>query len=112
MWARAHNSSLTEALGGELGEVRVGVSVGLKPTDEELLETVAGYVEAGYVRVKLIVPPISLDSSLATLPGSKREEALNVSEYGRAGFGEGPRAAGGSAEAAKRANSKTSLRLS
>ena len=41
-----------------------------------------------------IVPPISLDSSLATHPGSKGEEARDVSEYGRAGFGEEPREAG------------------
>ena len=31
------------------------------------------------------MPPIFLDSSLAAHPGSKREEALDVSEYGRAG---------------------------
>ena len=37
-----------------------------------------------------LVPPISLDSSLATHPGSKGEEARDVSEYGRAGFGEEP----------------------
>ena len=32
--------------------------------------------------VQYIVPPISLDSSLAIHPGSKREEAADVSEYG------------------------------
>ncbi len=53
----------------------------------------------GFWAAPSIVPPISLDSSLATLPGSKREEALDVSEYGRAGFGEKPRKAGGPAEA-------------
>ena len=40
-----------------------------------------------------IVPPISLDSSLANVPGSKGEEALNVSEIERAGPGEQPRKA-------------------
>ena len=35
--------------------------------------------------------PISLDSSLANVPGSKGEDALNVSESGRAGPGEQPR---------------------
>ena len=35
--------------------------------------------------VEDIVPPISLGSSLATHPGSKTEEAQDVSEYGRAG---------------------------
>ena len=35
--------------------------------------------------LRIIVPPVSLDSSLAIHPGSKREEAVDVSEYGRAG---------------------------
>ena len=39
------------------------------------------------------MPPISLDSSLANVPGSKGEEALNVSEIERAGPGEQPRKA-------------------
>ena len=34
---------------------------------------------------RIIVPPMSLDSSLAIHPGSKRKEAVDVSEYGRAG---------------------------
>ncbi len=46
-----------------------------------------------------IVPPISLDSTLANLPGSRGEEARDVSEYGRAGFDEEPRSAGRPAEA-------------
>ena len=50
-----------------------------------------------------IVPPISLDSILATVPGSEREEAVDVSEYGRAGFGEEPRSTGRPAEAVERA---------
>ena len=44
-----------------------------------------------------MVPPISLDSILATLLGSRGEEALDVSECERAGFGEEPRPAGRSA---------------
>ena len=50
-----------------------------------------------------IVPPISLDSILATLLGSRGEEARDVSECERAGFGEEPRSAGRSAEAVERA---------
>ncbi len=53
--------------------------------------------------VETIVPPVSLDSSSATLPGCRREEALNVSEYGSAGFDEEPREAGRPAEAVERA---------
>ena len=50
-----------------------------------------------------IVLPISLDSSLATLPGSRRKEARDVSEYGRAGLDEEPRKAERPAEAVERA---------
>ena len=48
------------------------------------------HVEAAreLVHVAPKVPPIALDSSLANVPGSKGEEALNVSEIGRAGPGE------------------------
>ena len=49
------------------------------------------------------MPPISLDSSLATHPGSKGEEARDVSEIGRAGPGEEPRTAERPAEAVERA---------
>ena len=49
------------------------------------------------------MPPISLDSSLANVPGSKGEGALNVWEIGRAGPGEEPRKAGRPAEAGERA---------
>ncbi|MCE2423398.1 MAG: hypothetical protein J4G03_08875, partial [Gemmatimonadetes bacterium] len=34
--------------------------------------------------IPIIVPPIFLDSSLANLLGSRREEVGDVSEYGRA----------------------------
>ena len=46
-----------------------------------------------------IEPPISLDSSLETHPGSKGKEALDVSESGRAGFDQESRTAGRLAEA-------------
>ena len=64
-----------------------------EPTDEQI----------GAVLDAFIVPPISLDSTLANVPGSKGEEALNVSEIGRAGSGEEPRKAESPAEAVERA---------
>ena len=48
------------------------------------------------------MPPIYLDSSLATLPGSRREEAQDVSEYGRAGFAKSRGRRAGVVEAVKR----------
>lgn len=55
--ARSRGLSLSETLGGTLTEVAVGVSVGLKPTDAELLDTVAAYEARGYARVKLKIKP-------------------------------------------------------
>lgn len=41
-------------------------------------------------RQTAILPPDSLDSRSAILPGSGREKAPDISEYGRAGFDEEP----------------------
>lgn len=55
--ARADGISLSERLGGTREAVPVGVSVGLKPTDQALLESVEGYVAHGYRRIKIKVKP-------------------------------------------------------
>lgn len=55
--ARADGVSLSQKLGGTRTAVPVGVSVGLKPTDDELHEAVAGYVAEGYARVKIKIKP-------------------------------------------------------
>ena len=55
--AQAQDLSLADMLGGQRERVPVGVSVGIEPTLGELLERVAGYVSAGYARVKLKVKP-------------------------------------------------------
>ncbi len=55
--ARAAGVSLSQMLGGTRTAVPVGVSVGLKATDELLLETVANYVEQGYARIKIKIKP-------------------------------------------------------
>jgi O-succinylbenzoate synthase len=44
-------------LGGEGDRVKVGVSVGIQPTTDKLLEVVAGYLAQGYARVKLKIKP-------------------------------------------------------
>ena len=50
-----------ESLAGYLGAVRTevdcGVSVGIAGTTQELLETVAGYLDQGYRRIKLKIEP-------------------------------------------------------
>ncbi|HSG07927.1 MAG TPA: o-succinylbenzoate synthase [Longimicrobiales bacterium] len=55
--ARVDGVSLSRKLGGTRSVVPVGVSVGIQKTDEELHEKVAGYVEAGYARVKIKIKP-------------------------------------------------------
>jgi O-succinylbenzoate synthase len=57
MAARADGVSLARKLGGTRTTVPVGVSVGLKPTDEALHEQVRGFIEDGYARVKIKIKP-------------------------------------------------------
>jgi O-succinylbenzoate synthase len=55
--AQAQGLSLAHMLGAQRERVPVGVSVGIEPTLAELLDQVAGYVAAGYTRVKLKIKP-------------------------------------------------------
>ena len=54
---RASRQSFGEFLGAVRGEVDCGVSVGIHPSIPELLETVRGYIEQGYRRIKLKIKP-------------------------------------------------------
>jgi O-succinylbenzoate synthase len=54
---RARGRSLAERLGGVRDRVACGVSIGIPGSLDELLEQVAGYVRAGYRRVKLKIEP-------------------------------------------------------
>jgi O-succinylbenzoate synthase len=54
---RAAGQSLGEYFGAVRDAVDCGVSVGIAPTLDELLEEVAGYVEEGYRRIKLKIRP-------------------------------------------------------
>ncbi len=57
LWARMEERPLAETLGGEVRPVPVGVSIGLKKTDDELLSAVEGYLGEGYRRIKLKIKP-------------------------------------------------------
>lgn len=57
LWAQAEGVGLARLLGGERERVKVGVSVGIEPTPEALLERVEQYVAEGYGRVKLKIRP-------------------------------------------------------
>ncbi|MFD4422972.1 o-succinylbenzoate synthase [Agromyces sp. NPDC058484] len=54
---RAQGRSMGEAFGAARDWVDCGVSVGIAPTLEELLDEVMGYVEEGYRRIKLKIRP-------------------------------------------------------
>lgn len=54
---RTAGMSLADYLGATVDRVPSGVSVGIMSTIPELLAAVGGYVEAGYVRIKLKIQP-------------------------------------------------------
>ncbi|MEU6010652.1 o-succinylbenzoate synthase [Streptomyces sp. NPDC047453] len=54
---RARGVSFAEALGGVRDRVPCGVSVGITESVPALLDVVGGYLEAGYLRIKLKIEP-------------------------------------------------------
>jgi o-succinylbenzoate synthase len=54
---RGRGESLAASLGVERTRVECGVSVGITTTTEGLVEQVAGYLDAGYRRIKLKIEP-------------------------------------------------------
>jgi o-succinylbenzoate synthase len=54
---RAEGRPLARELGAVHDRVPCGVSVGIMSSVPELLDTVAGYLDAGYVRIKLKIEP-------------------------------------------------------
>lgn len=57
LWAKANSQSLATVLGGTRSVVQAGVSLGIEPTIDALLEQVDKQVSAGYGRVKLKIAP-------------------------------------------------------
>jgi o-succinylbenzoate synthase len=54
---RAHGMSFAAALGSTKDSVPCGVSVGIMGSIPQLLEVVGGYLDAGYLRIKLKIEP-------------------------------------------------------
>lgn len=54
---RAHGMSFAAGLGAVRDHVPSGVSVGIMDSVPQLLDAVAGYLDAGYVRIKLKIEP-------------------------------------------------------
>ena len=56
-WLRAGGLTLSEHLGGVRDRVPCGVSVGIAPTIEAMLEEIRSYLAKGYRRIKLKIEP-------------------------------------------------------
>lgn len=57
LWARMQTTSLSELVGGTRIRVPVGVSLGIQPALNELLERIDRYLSLGYQRIKLKIRP-------------------------------------------------------
>ncbi|NDK31074.1 o-succinylbenzoate synthase [Nesterenkonia haasae] len=57
LWAKQQGISLAQAFGGTKSRVDVGLSIGIKPSDAELIEAVGDAVDAGYRRIKIKIAP-------------------------------------------------------
>ncbi len=57
LWARVQGQPLAQLLGGTRDRIAVGVSLGIAPTVEHLLDEVAGFLDRGYRRIKVKIKP-------------------------------------------------------
>ncbi|WP_174616021.1 o-succinylbenzoate synthase [Virgibacillus ihumii] len=57
LYAKRRKVPLAEALGGKKEEIDVGISIGIQPTIDDLLNTVGKYVQEGFKRVKIKIKP-------------------------------------------------------
>jgi len=57
LMGKQQGRSLRELMGGVREKVEVGVSVGIQETAQQLIETVSGYLEDGYRRIKIKIKP-------------------------------------------------------
>jgi o-succinylbenzoate synthase len=56
-WARGRGESLATTLGGEKDRVPAGVSIGIQPDTDTLLERVRAFLDQRYRRIKLKIAP-------------------------------------------------------
>jgi o-succinylbenzoate synthase len=57
LYAKSQNLSLSKALGGVKDKIEVGVSVGIQPSEQQLLQQIEGYLLEGYKRIKVKIKP-------------------------------------------------------
>lgn len=75
---RARDISLRAFLGGVAARVDCGVSVGITPTVEELLDQVDGYLAEGYRRIKLKIEPGLDEARVAAVRHAHPDILLSV----------------------------------
>jgi o-succinylbenzoate synthase len=57
LWSRRTGTPLARALGGDRDAIEAGVSLGIEPTVDDLLEQAGRYAAEGYRRIKLKIAP-------------------------------------------------------
>ena len=57
LYAKQKGMTLAQALGGERTEIEVGVSVGIEPSVEDVVQKVEGFVAEGYKKIKVKIKP-------------------------------------------------------
>lgn len=57
LYAKRNGLSLAQTLGGQKQEIEVGVSIGIEPTVEWVVQNVERFVEQGYKRIKVKIKP-------------------------------------------------------
>ncbi len=57
LYAKRNKMTLAQALGGERKQIEVGISIGIDEDMNRLVETVRGFVEEGYKRIKVKIKP-------------------------------------------------------
>ncbi|WP_078379989.1 o-succinylbenzoate synthase [Sutcliffiella halmapala] len=57
LYSKQTGQSLSSAIGGTRDEIEVGVSIGIEPTVEKLVEKVEGFIEEGYRKIKVKIKP-------------------------------------------------------
>lgn len=57
LYAKRNRMTLAEAVGGEKGKVDVGISIGIQPTTNTLLDLIETHLDEGYKRIKVKIKP-------------------------------------------------------
>ena len=57
LYAKENKLSLSKALGGVKNKIEVGVSIGIKDSEQQLLKQIEDYLKDGYKRIKVKIMP-------------------------------------------------------